>query len=120
MGELEPFETALTRVRSGETIRTVVKDNFKNYRGYNKLCTPEQRATITLARVEFLENKKASTLPTPRATPVRFMVETLPERVERVKTYCKERKMTISSFINGLILRELEPPEAKPLPKKKP
>ncbi|WP_338876961.1 hypothetical protein WBJ53_14990 [Spirosoma sp. SC4-14] len=95
----ERFQVAITRVKGGESIPSVVAALYRNWRQFKKDCTDAQRKKIRAARLEYKATRKD--LPTANKRYPRFIANTTPELHRAVSEYCETNGIDLSRFINS-------------------
>lgn len=107
MTHQERFEIALTRVKSGESMRTIVAGLFLNWRRYKKECSVYQRCSLTAARSEYLEANRQRTQKKAQAIQPRFSFNTNQSLQDAVNAHCKAKGITVTKFLNTATLHAL-------------
>lgn len=104
MTNTERFDVALTRVRGGETIRTVVSQVYTNWRRYKRDATEHQRKQIKSARMQYLalgtQNQKPERC--------RMIFDTHSDRKRAILLYCKANNIKSSTFINAALFEAMQ------------
>lgn len=111
MTNTERFGAALTRVRAGESIGSIIKALYRNGRNYKKQSTEEQRSALRHARWEYMAMR-------PKKSPKgrRRIIFNVPEeeRIDELNRYCRDQKITVSRFLNKILLEALARVRNKP------
>lgn len=100
------FQVAITRVKGGESIPSIVAALYRNWHQFRKDCTDAQRKTIRAARLEYKATRKD--LPTVNKRYPRFIANTTPELHKAVSDHCKTNGIDLSRFINSALRAALE------------
>ncbi|WP_138992736.1 hypothetical protein [Larkinella sp. C7] len=99
------FERTLERVQNGESITVAVRIEYRSWRKYYDKATPEERRQVSAARQKFHYNKPGRALALKRAEETENVRLIMPvSRKKQVQTYCREKGISVSRYINSLII----------------